>query len=40
MQILSSNKYVSPELLMVECCVEKGFGNTLEDPNVGPEIDW
>ena len=40
MQFLRSNKYVSPELLMTECSVERGFGNTLEDPNAGPEIDW
>ena len=40
MQLFETKMYVSPRLLMVECYVERGFANTLEDPNVNPEIDW
>ena len=40
MRLFKTKKYVSPHLLMVECYVEHGFANTLEDPSIDPEIDW
>ena len=33
-------EYLAPQLHMVVCKVEMGFANTLEDPEVNPEIDW
>lgn len=40
MRSSETKKYITPQLLMVECHVDRGFANTLEDPSVNPEIDW
>jgi hypothetical protein len=32
--------YEAPELEIVECAVEQGFANSLEDPFENDEMDW
>lgn len=33
-------EYETPELYLIEFEVEKGFANSLEDPNENEEMDW
>ncbi len=33
-------KYLAPEVQMFVISIEKGFVNSIEDPNEKPEIDW
>jgi hypothetical protein len=40
MLFLELERYAAPKIVIVECSVERGFGNSLEDPTVDPEIDW
>lgn len=33
-------EYLSPEIDIVEVYVERGFDNSMEDPNINDEIEW
>lgn len=40
MQIKELPTYFSPEVEVIELCLEGCLASSLEDPNENPEIDW
>ncbi len=37
---MEKQSYTAPEIEVLDITVERGFANTLENPEIGPEQGW